>query len=139
MTSSTGIVVTHVSVKPPQTTRCHKIISGPTLDQVPIVCEYPDVFPDELPGMPPDQDIEFIIELIPGTGLIAQRPYRMNPAELVELKKQLDDLLSKGVTTQDFIKFWGKIFAFVLLEMIGNSQGFKNFLSLFESFIRKLS
>jgi hypothetical protein len=66
------------------------------LDQVPIVCEYPDVFPDELPGMPPDRDIEFIIELIPGTGPIAQRPYRMNPAELVELKKQLDDLLSKG-------------------------------------------
>jgi hypothetical protein len=97
MTSSIGIVVKHVSVKPPQTTRCHKIISGPTLDQVPIVCEYPDVFPDELPGMPQDWDIEFIIELIPGTGPIAQRPYRMNPAELVELKKQLVDLLSKGL------------------------------------------
>ncbi len=67
------------------------------MEQVPIVCEYPDVFPDELPGMPPDRDIEFIIELIPGTGSIAQRPYRMNPAELVELKKQLDDLLSKGL------------------------------------------
>jgi len=97
MKSSTGIVVKHVSVKPPQTTRCHKSISGPTLEQVPIVCEYPDVFPDELPGMPPDRDIEFIIELIRGTGSIAQRPYRMNPAELVELKKQLDDLLSKGL------------------------------------------
>jgi hypothetical protein len=67
------------------------------LDQVPIVYEYPNVFPDELPGMPPDRDIEFIIELIPGTGPIGQRPYRMNPAELVELKKQLDDLLSKGL------------------------------------------
>jgi hypothetical protein len=67
------------------------------LDQVPIVCEYPDVFPDELPGMPPDRDIEFIIELIPGTGPIAQRPYRMNPVELVELKKQLDDMLRKGL------------------------------------------
>jgi hypothetical protein len=97
MKSSTGIVVKHVSVKPPQTTRCHKSISGPTLEQVPIVCEYPDVFPDELPGMPPDRDIEFIIELIPGTRPIAQRPYRMNPAELVELTKQLDDLLSKGL------------------------------------------
>jgi hypothetical protein len=67
------------------------------LDQVPIVCEYPDVFPDELPGMPPDRDIEFIIELIPRTGPIAQRPYRMNPVELVELKKQLDDMLRKGL------------------------------------------
>ena len=62
-----------------------------------VVCEFPDVFPDELPGMPPDRDIEFIIELIPGTGPIAQRPYRMNPAEMVELKKQLDDMLSKGL------------------------------------------
>jgi hypothetical protein len=97
MKSSTGIVVKYVSVKPPQITRCDKSISGPTLGQVPIVCEYPDVFSDELPGMPPDRDIEFIIELILGTGPIAQRPYRMNPAELVELKKQLDDLLSKGL------------------------------------------
>jgi hypothetical protein len=47
--------------------------------------------------MPPDRDIEFIIELIPGTGPIAQRPYRMNPVELVELKKQLDDMLQKGL------------------------------------------
>jgi hypothetical protein len=72
MKSSTGIVVKHVSVKPPQTTRCHKSISGPTIEEVPIVCEYPDVFPNELPRMPPDRDIEFIIELIPGTGSIAQ-------------------------------------------------------------------
>jgi hypothetical protein len=76
---------------------CKKSIAGPTLDQVPIVCEYPDVFPEELPGMPPDRDIEFIVELIPGTAPIAQRPYRMNPQELIELKKQLDDMLSKGL------------------------------------------
>ncbi|KAK1677095.1 hypothetical protein QYE76_037943 [Lolium multiflorum] len=62
-----------------------------------VVCRYPDVFPDDLPGMPPDRDIEFIIELIPGTGPIAQRAYSMNPAELVELKKQLDDMLHKGL------------------------------------------
>jgi hypothetical protein len=97
MKSSTGSVVKHVSIKPTQTTRCHKSISGTTLEQVPIICEYPDVFPNELPRMPLDRDIEFIIELIPETGSIAQRPYRMNPAELVELKKQLDDLLSKGL------------------------------------------
>ncbi|KAK1627778.1 hypothetical protein QYE76_002093 [Lolium multiflorum] len=59
--------------------------------------EDPDVVLDDLPGMPPDRDIEFIIELIPGTGPIAQRAYSMNPAELVELKKQLDDMLAKGL------------------------------------------
>jgi hypothetical protein len=52
-----------------------------------VVHEYPDVFPDELPGMPPDRDIEFAIELQPGTAPISKRPYRMPPAELAELKK----------------------------------------------------
>ena len=76
---------------------CKKSVAGTVLDKVPIVCEYPEVFPEELPGMPPDRDIEFIIELVPGTAPIAQRPYRMNPQELVELKKQLDDMLRKGL------------------------------------------
>jgi hypothetical protein len=52
-----------------------------------VVYEYADVFPDELPGKPPDRDIEFIIELLPGTTPISKRPDRMPPAELAELKK----------------------------------------------------
>ena len=63
---------------------------------MPVVCEYPDVFPDELPGMPPDQDIEFIIELIPGAVSIYKKPYRMGSEELAELKKQLEKQLRKG-------------------------------------------
>ena len=66
------------------------------LEQVPVVCEYPDVFPDELPGMPPDRDIEFIIELIPGVGSIYKKPYGMGSEELAELKKQLEEQLRKG-------------------------------------------
>jgi hypothetical protein len=61
-----------------------------------VVCEYPDVFPDKLLGMPPDRDIEFAIELQPGTAPISKRPYRMPPVELAELKKQLQELLDKG-------------------------------------------
>jgi hypothetical protein len=53
-------------------------------------------FPDELPRMPPDRDIEFAIELQPETAPISKRPYRMPPAELAELKKQLQELLDKG-------------------------------------------
>jgi hypothetical protein len=60
------------------------------------VNEFPDVFPEDLPGMPPDRDIEFSIELIPGTAPISKRPYRMNVKDLAELKKQIEELLSKG-------------------------------------------
>jgi hypothetical protein len=67
------------------------------LKKIPVVCEYADVFPDELPGMPPDRDIEFAIELQPGTTPISKRPYQMPPAELAELKKQLQELLDKGL------------------------------------------
>jgi hypothetical protein len=66
------------------------------LDEIPVVCEYPDVLPDELPGMPPDRDVEFVIELQLGTAPISKRPYRMPPKELAELKTQLQELLDKG-------------------------------------------
>jgi hypothetical protein len=66
------------------------------VERIPVVCDYPDVFPDELLGMPPDRDIEFAIELHPGTAPISKRPYRMPPTELAELKKQLQELLDKG-------------------------------------------
>ena len=58
-----------------------------------MVDEFPDVFPD---GMPPDRDIEFIIELLSGTAPIAKRPYRMGVNELEELKKQIKELQEKG-------------------------------------------
>jgi hypothetical protein len=63
-----------------------------SIEDVPVVREYPDVFPEELPGMPPDRDLEFVIDLIPGTSPIAKRPYRMVALELAELKKQLGEL-----------------------------------------------
>jgi hypothetical protein len=66
------------------------------LDEILVVCEYPDVFPDELPGMPPDRDVEFVIQLQLGTMPISKGPYRMPPRELVELKNQLQELLDKG-------------------------------------------
>nr|CAB3502616.1 unnamed protein product [Digitaria exilis] len=66
------------------------------LKDIPVVCEYADVFSDDLPGMPPDRDIEFVIELQPGTTPKSKRPYRMPPNELAELKIQLQDLLDKG-------------------------------------------
>jgi hypothetical protein len=66
-----------------------------TLD-IRIVSEFPDVFPEELPGMPLDREIEFVIELVPGTAPIFKRPYRMAANQLAELKEQLQELLDKG-------------------------------------------
>ena len=69
---------------------------GTRLEDIPIVKEFPDVFPDDISGLPPDRATEFVIELIPGTKLISIPPYRMAPTELKELKAQLEELLSKG-------------------------------------------
>jgi hypothetical protein len=66
------------------------------IQDIPIVCEFLDVIPKELPGLPPERDVEFVIELKPGTTPISRRSYHMPPNELVELKTQLQDLLEKG-------------------------------------------
>jgi hypothetical protein len=66
------------------------------IQDIPVVCEFPDVFPKDLPGLPPKRDVEFVIELKPGTAPISRRLYRMPPNELAELKTQLQDLLEKG-------------------------------------------
>jgi hypothetical protein len=75
---------------------CAYAITDNKVKDIPVVYEYPDIFPDDLPGMPPDRDIEFIIELQRGTAPISKRPYHMPPNELAELKIQLQDLLDKG-------------------------------------------
>jgi hypothetical protein len=69
--------------------------AAPTMD-VRTVSKFSDVFPGELPGMPPDREIKFVIELIPGTTPIFKRPYRMAANQLVELKEQLQELLDRG-------------------------------------------
>jgi hypothetical protein len=61
-----------------------------------VACEFPDVFPEDLPDMPLDRDMEFIIEVQPGMAPISRRPYKMTPKELAELKVQLNELLDKG-------------------------------------------
>jgi hypothetical protein len=78
------------------TNPCSYAVVTIQLEDIPVVCEYPDVFLDDLPGMPQDRDVEFVTELQSGTAPISKRPYRMPPKELVELKVQLQELLDKG-------------------------------------------
>jgi hypothetical protein len=75
---------------------CSYVAITSQLEKIPVVREFADVFPDELPSMPPDRDVKFVIELQPGTAPISKRPYRMPPKELAELKTQLQELLDKG-------------------------------------------
>ncbi|GJU73365.1 putative reverse transcriptase domain-containing protein [Tanacetum coccineum] len=71
-------------------------LDGPHLESHLVVRDFPDVFPEELPGIPPEREIEFSIELITGTEPIFKSPYRMAPVELKELKEQLQELLKHG-------------------------------------------
>ncbi|KAA0053259.1 pol protein [Cucumis melo var. makuwa] len=80
-----------------------------SLSSEPVVRDYPDVFLEELPGLPPHRVIEFSIELEPGTVPISRAPYRMAPAELKELKVQLQELLDKGFIRPSVSPYGGPI------------------------------
>ncbi|XP_070053920.1 uncharacterized protein [Nicotiana tomentosiformis] len=84
----------------------------PTISSVSVVHDFPDVFPADLPGMPPDRDIDFGINLVPDTQPISIPPYRMAPAELKELKEQLQELLNKGFIRPS-VSPWGAPVLFV--------------------------
>ena len=65
------------------------------IDKLQVVCDFPEVFPDEIPDVPPKREVEFSIDLVPCTMPVSMAPYRMSASELAELKKQLEDLLDK--------------------------------------------
>jgi hypothetical protein len=90
-----GVVVLQL---PPPATK-HSLVHYTTaqnLEDIRVACEFSDVFPEDLPGMPSDRDVQLIIELQPGTTPISRRPYKMTPKELANLKVQLKKLLDKG-------------------------------------------
>nr|GFA07643.1 putative reverse transcriptase domain-containing protein [Tanacetum cinerariifolium] len=66
------------------------------LEDVPIVRDFPEVFPEDLPGLPPIRPVEFQIDLVPGAALVAQAPYRLAPSEMKELPEQLKELSDTG-------------------------------------------
>ena len=84
----------------------------PSIESVSVVNEFVDVFPEELPDIHPEREIEFRIDLLPDTHPISIPPYRMAPVELKELKEQLKDLLEKGFIRPS-ISPWGAPMLFV--------------------------
>ena len=85
---------------------------GTLVDEIPVVREFLDVFPDDIAGLPQDREVEFTIYLILGTEPISIPPYRMAPTELRELKARLEELLSKGFI-RPIISPWGALVLFV--------------------------
>jgi hypothetical protein len=92
LTKKDGIIVEFVAMAQSDQGSMPNQTKAIALEDIRVVQEYPDVFPEELLGTPPDHDIEFVIELLPGTPPISKRPYRMPVIELVELKKQMAKL-----------------------------------------------
>ena len=82
------------------------------VEQVPVVREFLDVFPEELKNLPPEREVEFVIDLLPGATPLSKTPYRMAPAELKELKEQLQELLRQGFI-QPSVSPWGAPVLFV--------------------------
>jgi hypothetical protein len=95
ITSPQGERIEYVST-PSSSSGVVNSVEGKALEDIRVVNEFPDMFPEDLPGMQPDRDIEFSIELIAGTAPISKRPYRMDVKDLAELKKKIEELLSKG-------------------------------------------
>jgi hypothetical protein len=85
---------------------------GPSLDQYPVLSEFQDVFPNELPGLPPERELDFTIELKPGAEPISKTPYRMTAPELCELQMQLKELLDLGLIRPS-VSPWGVPVIFV--------------------------
>ncbi|KAJ0559852.1 putative nucleotidyltransferase, Ribonuclease H [Helianthus annuus] len=82
------------------------------IENVPVVRDFQDVFPEDLPGIPPEREVEFGIELIPGAKPVAKAPYRLAPSELQELMSQIQDLLDKGFIRPS-VSPWGAPVLFV--------------------------
>ncbi|KAJ9566947.1 hypothetical protein OSB04_002913 [Centaurea solstitialis] len=73
-----------------------KEVKEKRIQDLPVVRDFPEVFPEELPGLPPHRQVEFHIDLVPGAAPIAKSPYRLAPSEMQELSNQLQELLDKG-------------------------------------------
>nr|GFB97905.1 putative reverse transcriptase domain-containing protein [Tanacetum cinerariifolium] len=72
------------------------VVTERRLEDVPVICKFPDVFPEDLPGLPPPRKVEFEIELVPRAAPVVRAPYRLALSEMKELAKQLQELSDKG-------------------------------------------
>jgi hypothetical protein len=96
-----GNTILQLALTPVTSAAVHHIVTQ-NLEDILVAREFPDVFSEDLPGKPPDRDVEFIIELYPCTTPVSRWSYKMTPKELSELKVQLNELLHKGYIHPSF-------------------------------------
>ncbi|GJR71941.1 putative reverse transcriptase domain-containing protein [Tanacetum coccineum] len=101
------------------------------LEDIPIVQEFPEVFPEDFPGLPPTRQVEFQIDLVPGAALVARAPYRLAPAEMKELSEQLQELSDKGFIRPSSSP-WGALVLFVIISFEYGKKIFRKRHSEFE-------
>jgi hypothetical protein len=103
-------VVTELVSHEPRKGGCHQMVidskEAKPLKTIKVVSAFLDVFPKDLPGMPPERKVEFANELLPRTAPISKRAYRVSGPELVELKKQIDELTTQSAKIFSHIKAW---------------------------------
>nr|GEV16256.1 retrotransposable element Tf2 [Tanacetum cinerariifolium] len=107
MTKGCQIFLAHISAKKEEDKS-----EGKQLKDVPIVRDFPKVFLEDFPGLPPARPVKFQIDLIPGAAPVARAPYRLAPSEMKELSEQLHELFDKGFIRPSFSS-WGALFLFV--------------------------
>jgi hypothetical protein len=132
-------VLVELVLSGPRKRSCHQITAHieeiEPSEAINVVSEFPDVFPEELQGMPPERKVEFSIELIPGTAPISKRAYRVSRPELVELKKQIDELLEKGYIRPSTSP-WAAPVLFV--EKAGTKRMYIDYISLNEVTVKNM-
>nr|GEU44508.1 reverse transcriptase domain-containing protein [Tanacetum cinerariifolium] len=139
MAKGCQIFLAHISAKKEE-----DMSEGKQLEDVPVVQDYPEVFPKDLTGLPPTRPVEFQIDLIPRTAPVARAPYRLAPSEMKELSKQLQDLSKKGFLRPSSLP-WGALnekdhreHLKAILELLKNEKLYAKF-SKCEFWIPKLT
>ena len=89
----------------------------PRLEEFQVLKEFRDFFPNDVPGLPPKRDIDFIIELVPGAAPVSRAPYKMSTPEMLEMKMQLQELLDKKYIRPS-VSPWGAPVLFVKKKMV---------------------
>ncbi|GKA12448.1 putative reverse transcriptase domain-containing protein [Tanacetum coccineum] len=110
---------------------CHLLLAHVTekeksekrLEDVPVICDFPEVFPDDLPGLPPSRQVEFKIDLVPGAAPVPRAPNRLAPSEIKELSKQLKELLEKGFIRPSSSPWGAPLESVQFLGHVINSEG----------------